>query len=273
MDEGVEPAFGCRKIRAKVEGPDAPGFSRRRLISARRAVPAQPQILAGFLDRLGRDAAGRAGLHRSHSQAHRRRRRGRGSPGHRRRKCLRISRNFSASFETSSRMIRASSSREFGPEMRDAVEVVGHVAIGDAGFRQMLLEPAAMRFLHGAGTEQHEMFLAEAGDGEIAIELALGRQHRGQGQAARFRRRPARHMVRKARAPGPLNSCLAIVGDLDGAHRFAYGLYLARHIVMGAGAVEGRLLVGVAPDHRRTTKHVPDRNPGPRRRPWRSRRS
>jgi hypothetical protein len=51
----------------------------------------------------------------------------------------------------------------------------------------MEFEPSSMRFLHGAGSEQHELLIIQTANSEIPVEPGLTRQHWCQGEPARLR--------------------------------------------------------------------------------------
>ena len=125
------------------------------------------------------------------------------------------------------------------------MQATRQVFVAHAGIRQVVLEPAPVGCLHGAGSQQEKVVFGQASNAQVAIELAFGRQHGRQGDASGFWQAAREHVIEISTCALTLEFMLGEVGDLDSAHRLAHGLYLSSHIVMGPGAPEGRLLVSV----------------------------
>ena len=80
---------------------------------------------------------------------------------------------------------------------------------GDAGWRQVVLEPAQVEALGGAGADDHEALGGEARDREVAHQLAARARASGRARGGPARgRRPASRRSSQASAPGPATSCL-----------------------------------------------------------------
>ena len=231
-NEHVEPTLGSREIGTEVERPGTPALFQTHAHEGTSTIPAQTQVLAGFLDRFGEsDQELRRSVDLVTKLA------GERDP-------VEMDRHTTdkhlAGVPELQRVVGDITARDaaeeitgIGPRDRDAVEFIGAVAIGHACFGQACVKPAAVRLLHGAGTKQNEVIIRQAGDGEVAIELALGRQHGGQGQAARLGNASGKNVVQEGPCTGPFELVLGEVRHLDCADSVAHGLNLTRDVVMG----------------------------------------
>ena len=120
--------------------------------------------------------------------------------------------------------------------------VVGCVAVGHPGFRQVLLEPAAVHFLRRAGAEKDITPRPQTGDRQIAVKLALGGEKRREIEAPGLGQAPGQHPVEKGFRAGPAHHVFREIGNLHRPNTFAHGLDFRRHVRKGVGAPEGRLL-------------------------------
>ena len=124
------------------------------------------------------------------------------------------------------------------------MQFIGAASIAHAGVAA-LLKPAPVRLLHCARAEQDESALRKAGDGHVAIELSLRRQHGPKGDAAGLRHAPGQHVVEEIAGAAANEFMLCEIGDFDAVHRFPHGFQLARPIGMGPGTAEGGILMRV----------------------------
>ena len=130
----------------------------------------------------------------------------------------RKSRKRNASPETSSSVSFASTFRAFGPAMERPTRSMPSGRIDtEPSVRQMPLEPAHVIDLRLARSPHEEAVLARLGDGEVADQLALLVQHRGQHDAAGLRHAVG-HQARQERlGAGAGDRVFGEIGDLGDA--------------------------------------------------------
>ncbi len=121
-----------------------------------------------------------------------------------------------------------------------AMQLIGDIAIGDTRFRHMHFKPAPVHVLGRTGAKQHEGLVIELGHREIAIELALGREHRRQRKPPGFRQVIGEQAVKEGRSAGTLELMLGVIGDLDHAHMFTHRLHFIGYMAESIGPSEGR---------------------------------
>ncbi len=142
---------------------------------------------------------------------------------------------------------------------------IGRVAVGDAGqqcagirsgdleadplqrdiaqadrsiFWQVLLEPVHMERLGREGGGQLHIFFPQARHGEIPDDLALGRQHRGQGDLADGRHAVGHDMVQPGHGTRAGDQIFPEIVDLIDANRFPHGAAFGPDGVKRAGTAE-----------------------------------
>ena len=108
------------------------------------------------------------------------------------------------------------------------------------GWRGGLPEPAHVEFLGKAGADQKVAVGREAGDREIADDLAGLRQHRGQRNAAWTRQLAGQQMVQPGPRPRAGNLVFAVVRGLVNADRLAHRLAFGPDMGESVGAAIGR---------------------------------
>ena len=111
--------------------------------------------------------------------------------------------------------------------------------------RQVLFEPTHVIDLRLAAAPHHEFAIGELGDGEVADQLALGVEHRGEDQTTRLGHGVGHHVQQPGLGARTLDAVLGEVGDLGHAHGFAHGTTLLADGAEIVAAVKGHGVFGL----------------------------
>ena len=247
VDEGIKAGFDRREIWPKFQPPRPPALFQPQAHQSARAIPAIAKIGAGILYRAGKakqkmwaavnliaKLAGKADAVQNHRNS---------------------ANKTAAQIAEFQRLWTNIIARDAGqkiarfrPRQGNAMPLIRDIAIGDIRghiSQKGVFKPAAMRLLHGAGTEQHEMIISKTADRQITIKPPLWREHRGERETPRPRNMPGKNALKTGARASPAKFMLGEIGNLYAADSCLDGTDLAGDIVMAAVALKGGGLMGI----------------------------